>query len=214
MSIAEKTLQLKQDFDEVYNAGKDKERKDFWDAYTEGGNRTYYRYAFTEGGWNDDTFNPSETIYPKDDIRYMFQNSAITSIDETQVDFSELVGSFRTTFSGMSLLKSLRLKFGNNISGFFADAFTNCSELVNLTIIGTIEHNNFNVQWSRKLSMDSIISIFMALSTTTSGLSITLPKNAVNVAFGIDVDDETTYPDGSPYYQLRHSRDNWTINYI
>ena len=203
-------LNFPQKIKEVY----EKRNIDWWNGYTDNWTRIYYRYGFTEAGWNDETFNPPRTIYPVTDARYMFQNSAITSINENQVDFSEFTGSFRTTFAGMTSLKSLRLKFGNNISGFFSDTFTNCTELENLIILGTIEHDGFNVQWSTKLMKDSIISIFMALSTTTSGLSITLSKTAVNNAFGIDVDDEATYPEGSPYYELRHLRDNWTINYI
>lgn len=77
-----------------------------------------------------------------------------------------------------------------------------------------IANNGLSFQWSSKLNKDSIISIFNALSPTKTGLSITLSKSAVNTAFGINVDDETTYPEGSEYYILRHSKDNWTISYI
>jgi hypothetical protein len=40
-----------------------------------------------------------------------------------------------------------------------------------------------------------------------------LSKAAVNNAFGIDVDDASTYPEGSEYYNLRYSKSNWTFNY-
>ena len=148
---------------EVYEAGKNEATLKWWSDYTDDWTREYYRYAFTEGGWNDNTFNPPRVIKPKTDVRYMFQNAGMTSLDETQVDFSELTGPFRTTFSGMVSLKSLRLKFGN-ISGFYTDAFTNCTSLENLTILGTIAHTGFNVQWSTKLTHDSLMSIINALA--------------------------------------------------
>jgi hypothetical protein len=54
--------------------------------------------------------------------------------------------------------------------------------LENIRVRGRIVKST-NFQWSTKLSKDSIISIINALSTTTSGLSITLSKVAVNKAF-------------------------------
>lgn len=63
------------------------------------------------------------------------------------------------------------------------------------------------------LDKESFISIVGNLSTITSGFTITFNKTAINSAFGIDIDDPTTYPEGSEFYELRHSRDNWTINY-
>lgn len=64
------------------------------------------------------------------------------------------------------------------------------------------------------LIKDSITKLFNTLSATTEGKTVTLKKSAVNAAFGINVDDETTFPEGSEYYTLRHSKDNWTVNYI
>lgn len=62
MNIAEKTLQLKQDFDDVYEAGKNKEWSDFWDAFQYNGNRTNYINAFCGSGWNEITFFPKYDI--------------------------------------------------------------------------------------------------------------------------------------------------------
>ena len=31
---------------------------------------------------------------------------------------------------------------------------------------------------------------------------------------GININDETTYPVGSEFYTLRHSKDNWTFSYV
>jgi hypothetical protein len=64
------------------------------------------------------------------------------------------------------------------------------------------------------LSKDSIISVITSLSASASGKTLKLKKTAVNTAFGMDVDDESTYPEGSEYYELRHSKDNWTFSYV
>ena len=73
------------------------------------------------------------------------------------------------------------------------------------------------------LNKKSIICLFNALSSTVSGKTLTLKKSAVNEAFGIDVDDPSTWevygPEGawfstSAYCHLRHSKDNWTISYV
>lgn len=94
----------------------------------------------------------------------------------------------------------------------FTNAFDYTGSLVNITIKGVIAQNGFKIT-SSGLSKASIISIINALSTTTSGLTVTLSKTAINTAFGINVDDTSTWPEGSEYYTLRHSKDNWTFSY-
>lgn len=126
-----------------------------------------------------------------------------------------------------------------NRTNVFTDVFKGCDRLRNLTIEGTIAQKDFNLQWSTLLSRASILGkeateeqiqagtnlvllndkyyyggIFGALSDSTSGLTVTLSKTAINNAFGIDVDDETTWGEGTDYYNLRHSKDNWTISYM
>ena len=96
----------------------------------------------------------------------------------------------------------------------YDNIFAGASALEEITITGTIGQNGFSISPCVKLSKDSIKSVINALSTTTSGLTVTLSKTAVNNAFGIDVDDTTTWAEGTEYYELRHSKDNWTISYI
>ena len=78
-----------------------------------------------------------------------------------------------------------------------------CTALVDLIVEGVIGQNGFSVQQSPKLSKTSIESIINALSTTTSGLSITLSKTAINAAF---TDEE--------WATLANTRSNWTINLV
>ena len=86
--------------------------------------------------------------------------------------------------------------FGNN-------SFVSCNALVDLTIQGKIGTTGLNLQWSTKLSKASITSVVNALSATTSGLSITLSKTAVNNAF-------TT----AEWSELAGTKSNWTINLV
>ncbi len=94
------------------------------------------------------------------------------------------------------------------------DGFTGCTALANISFIGEGKlRANMNFKDS-PLSHDSIVNVYNALYESASGKSVTFSKAAVNAAFGIDVDDATTYPEGSEYYNLRHSKSNWTVNYI
>jgi hypothetical protein len=56
MDIAERTLQLKTDIDEVYEAGKQAEYNEFWDKFQDYGNRTDYTSAFR--GFPNEIYNP------------------------------------------------------------------------------------------------------------------------------------------------------------
>ena len=52
------------------------------------------------------------------------------------------------------------------------------------------------------------------LAEGVTGASITLSKTAVNNAFEIDVDDTTTYPEGSEFYVLRNSKNNIEMRHM
>lgn len=73
MNVAEKVLQLKQDFDDVYEAGKQaggggsSDDSKFWDMITDYGNKTNYPYAFYYCTLADSNGNILFT--PKRDIR-------------------------------------------------------------------------------------------------------------------------------------------------
>lgn len=89
----------------------------------------------------------------------------------------------------------------------FSNTFRYCYELVNLIIEGTIDQNGFNVQWSTKLSKASITSIINALSSTTSGLTVTLSLKAVNDAF-------SGGSTGEEWLNLIATKSNWNISLV
>ena len=143
---------------------------------------------------------------------YTFHNCK--SLEEVEDIGLNNIHSYTNTFANCSLLHTIA-NIGVDEDTYFVNAFSYCNSLVNLGITGIIGQgvNKFDLSYSKNLSKASIENVFRVLSTETSGLSITLSKEAVNNAFGIDVSDVATYPEGSEYYNLLASRSNWTINY-
>jgi hypothetical protein len=127
-------------------------------------------------------------------------------------------------FTGLNDGEKLTYTFGRNYrlkeieklivkeTNVFNVTFDQCSRLEKMIVEGILG-SAFDVR-SSPLNKESIISVVNALSTTTTGLAVTFKKTAVNSAFGINVDDATTYPEGSEYYNLRYSKPDWTFNYL
>ena len=257
MNITEKVLRQKQDFDDVYEAGKKAEYDaiydiikplencvnggtvdakswydEFWDEYQDYGNRTNYGYAFCMA-WNDVTFKPKYDIKPINtyDADSMFQYAHITNLTEllnkqgVKLDFSEcerLSATFdrsnitdippidaknikSMTMVFYSCNKLTKLELNNVREDCTFDRAFSYLYLTDLIISGVIGNNGVNLQWSKSLTADSLKSIINALSTTTTGLTITLPATA-------QANYEAVYGTGS-WGVLVATRSNWTIAY-
>jgi hypothetical protein len=85
----------------------------------------------------------------------------------------------------------------------FNDWFRSSGELIDVVFEGRIATGNLNMSGCTKLSKASIYSVVNALSTTTSGLTVTLSKTAVTSAFGSTTSEE--------WLNLVATRSNWTI---
>lgn len=147
---------------------------------------------------------------------FSFQNafnsikiSIIGTIDARNVStlsntFLQTMGS---TYQYPKTIKLLILKEdGTNL---FSNTFGNCQGLKNITIEGTIG-NDFDIHWS-PLSKNSILSIFNALSDSTTNRLLSLSLSAVNSAF----ETSSGAVDGSvseEWEQLKNSKSNWIIN--
>lgn len=140
----------------------------------------------------------------------MFNNATMNYIEIDLSPVSDLRNIFICNNGGK--IYNIRAKIN---ATKFTNILNNCTQLKTFILEegSVIGGNGFNAQWSTKLSKESIESIIAALSDSTTGLSITLSKTAVNNAFSINVDNPTTYPEGSEYYTLRNSKPNWTFNY-
>ena len=105
-----------------------------------------------------------------------------------------------------------KLILSNELAHTFTSTFLMASALTNLTIEGTIGQTGFNVSYS-PLNKASLTSIINALSTTTTGLTVTLRLAAVNDAF----ETSAGAADGSTsdeWTALIATKPNWTINLI
>ena len=187
-----------------YYVADDYQYHRFWDAYQDYGNRNIYDLAFSGEGWTNKTFKPKYIIRPTKNQTYMmFARTGVEVIDESFLDTSQCTG-FTMSFYMTGNLKSATIdvtSLTNFNSAFSSDwnletvviknvqenckfdgCFGGCSKLANLTITGIIGGSAVDLSAS-PLSKDSILSVFNALSTTATGLTVTFQKAAVNAAF-------------------------------
>lgn len=176
---------------------------EFWDAFQDNGNRTGYAQTFYNIGWNENTYNPKYDIVCVGNNYGLFGSSRITDTKKT-INISSATNTDQL-FGYCKLLKTIRKLVVSENTPYGANTFRDCVELVNLTTEGTIGKNGFDLHWSTKLSADSLKSIINALSTTTTGLTITLPTTA-------QANYEAVYGSGS-WNVLTATRSNWTIAY-
>ena len=155
------------------------------------------------------SFNTSKATTLK---QLFYFSYLLTSVPEIDSRGSTSGDAFNLTFGSCRKLKTIRkLILKEDGSQSFSSTFNKCDELENIVIEGVIGKNGFNVSACTKLSGASIVSIIEALSTTTSGLTVTLSQTAVdNMAFPI-VGNKGTY---NSWTGLEQSRTNWTISLV
>lgn len=219
--------------------GKKARYDEFWDALQQNGNRTAYYYAFPF--WGDECFYPKYDIRPTGWAASIFTDMTIVNFKQRLIDcgvtfdlskgtsitglfsgcrYNTRVPTINTTsatdlstlfYANRALIEIEKLVLKSDGSQIFRDTFYVCVELKDLTIEGVIGQNGFDVQWSTKLSKASITSIVNALSTTTSGLTVTLSKTAVNKAFETS-SGANNGSTSTEWLALVATRANWTIS--
>ena len=233
MTTAERLTKIAENQTKVFEAGKQAEYDKFWDKYQNNGTRGNYSYAFgadsaDDNGWDDELFKPKYDIIANG-ASYMFRYSKITNLKQILIDcgvkFIPNTTTFYYTFHASAIthipdLSSAEAKNCQNAFNGCADlvsidklkvietcvfdaAFIGCTSLENLIIEGVIGTSSFNVRYSPKLSKASITSIINVLSTTTSGLTVTLSKTAKEAAFTTD-----------EWAALIATKTNWTISLV
>lgn len=216
----EKLKKIAENEPKVYEAGVEKgkqaEYDAFWDTYQGKGKlKVYYMKFHGAAGsisWTNDIYNPKYEIdctghnqYGASEVFY-----ASLYITDIKVPINCQGVYMNNTFNGCTNLKRIPLLRVNE-STTYRQTFLSCGNLEALAIEGIIGQNGLNLQWSTKLSKASIISIINALSTTTSGLSVTLSKTAVNTAFE---DGNATGSESQEWETLIATKPNWTINLV
>ena len=224
----------------VYDAGKQAQEDAFWDAYQQNGTRTDYQGAFGGLGWTNEVFKPKYDIATTN-AAYMFRLSGISG-DLVEIlnnlgvtlDFSK-TANFAETFSNCYNLTRVGV-IDISKATYATNMFTQCTNLKtidklivsestvlsafpgavraleNLTIEGTIGKSGMNLSYAVKLNKASIISVINALSATTSGLSITLSKTAVDDAFYDEDGEGAIGSESLEWATLIGTKSNWTIS--
>lgn len=221
MSIAEKFEVIADAvYDKGVSYGKKSQYDEFWDTYQQNGNRQDYTYAFYGMVWDDEIYNPKYEIQvTAAQGTNLFRHSRITDTKKT-VSFTNVTTNSSTyVFNNCINLKTIRT-IAVEEKQQFTGWFDNCNSLENITFAGKIANDIIFAgkiganNWYCPLTKESITSIVNHLSDSATGKSVTFAKEAVNNAFGINVDDASTFPEGSEFYNLRNSKANWAFNYL
>ena len=117
----------------------------------------------------------------------------------------------RYVFANANSLETVRkFIFKNDGTQEITKILDGCTKLSHLIVEGTIGQNGFDAKWS-PLDKESLISIVNALSSTTTGLTVTLSLNAVKKAFETieGANDGDTSPE---WLALAATKTNWTIS--
>lgn len=226
-----KTADYAEKVTEVYEAGKKAEYDAFWDSFQQNGARKDYQYAFTNTGWNDITFKPKyDIICLGYGCTNMFWSAQITNLEERLKEMGVILDTsenhyFASMFQNAItvVIPELDLRIASNMTmtffnckaktirnlivsentKFLNNTFQNFESLEEIRFEGVMGQNGLNLQYSPKLSKASIESIINALSTNTSGLTVTLSQEAVNNAFTAE-----------EWAALIATRTNWTISLV
>ena len=190
--------------------GKQAQYDMFWDIYQDNGNRSDYGLAFARR-WKDEIFNPKYDFIITN-AGAMFQDSDITILASKlkekglKFDTSKSTGALQM-FQGAKIkdVPELDLRNCTNIGYIFGSsakvetieklilsekATTNpttwfsAKQLTHCLFEGVLAVTGVSLKESTLLDKESIVSLVNILSNETSGLSVTLSKASVDIAFG------------------------------
>lgn len=210
--VTEKLRLASENTTRMYNVGFEAGRAlgddVLWDSIQNYGTRSDYDYAFRRTKW-DKPFEPKYSFGNVTTAKYLFEYAKVgDNLYTDKMDFSQCSNMIAAFFStDVTRLKKIDMRYfksGSNgaastfwgckslkeISEFyppintgFATTFNSCEALETINFCSELAVNGLNLQWSKKLNRESIISIIGALAPYTSGLTITLSRDAVNKAF-------------------------------
>lgn len=208
MSIDKQLITIAENQQKVYNAGYEKGKAEgsggidydaFWDNFQGGDGRVSYNQAFSYNRFSDETYNPKYNIIASSGsmtARNMYYNNTLITDTKKPIDATS-AGDIQQAFYGASKLQTI-IELKVKDSHTYSSTFVGCSSLKNITITGTIGSTiSF---YASPLTRDSIMSIYNALSTTTTGMTCTFKKTAINNAF---TDEE--------WKTLTDAKSNWTF---
>lgn len=222
--------------------GKEAEYNAFWDTFLpENLTAENSAYLFSGKGWNNTTFNPNkDLIVPNGAQRYFHVTGELdlkAKLEERglKFDFSKCANitylAYSTSITRFPELdcrniKSLNFFLQNNTKLVSIDKVI-LNESGNQTFASTsfgmntkLEQVEFEGVIGNDLSFcdcplnfESLVSVVIALSETTTGKTLTLKKSAVDKAF----ESSEGANDGSENYRwvnLVDERPNWTVSLV
>lgn len=231
--IAEKIQSV---FNAGVTKGKQSAYDEFWDKFQQNGNRTNYQNGFSGYGWTVDTFKPKHSIKPqyangifmycgvqadlgqilKDrkltidfskcgNSDQMFLGSSFTALPV--LNFTSVTSQSGSTFNACTNLTKIELIVLNE-SGTqkFNATFNGCSALADIRFSGVIGQS-LDMK-SSPLNKASIENIIEHLSSTATGMTLTLKKTAKEAAFTDEEWIALITPKSNQY------DGNWTISLV
>ena len=232
--------------DEVFEAGKKAEYDRFWDAFQQSGTRETYSYAFAyqwdENIFTPKydivpviaeymfrafpcTAKPFDLVDKLQELNINLDFSKCTNMTSlTSYSYISRMGvvdmractAHSTTFAYSNELKTID-KIIVDENNTFVNVVFRVPKLEDITVEGTVA-SDISFQYCTRLTKESITSIINALGDEkiVTGKTLTLSKTAVNTAFGINIDDNTTWSD--EWVNLIKDRSNayggnWTISF-
>lgn len=212
--------------DAGYDAGYNKAEDDFWDSFQDYGDRTFYEYAFRDAGFEYirpkykikptsrglSMFQSCQKLKAIEKEYIDLSGCAVTSQSanvggwystfylcyelEIIEDVGMAAGGYYMTYNNCRKLHTIEAMRVLETTKF-ETPFTNCRELQNLTIEGTIGQNSFNVSPCTKLTHDSLMSIINALKDYSgSGTTWTVTLGRANIAKLTDEEQFIAYAKG------------------
>ena len=220
---------------EGFEAGKNELLDTMWEYIQNGGYRTDYGTAFL--------YYPDEVFYPKYDLtayicNRMFSYAKIPHLkqrfesqgvildtskatnltqlfQDANIEETPFIDASNANIGANYMYGSSKIKYAHvklNPNRGWPYMFIDATGLETLIIEGGIQTNDFDVHWC-PLNKTSLTGIVNALSTTTTGLTVTLRLDAVNKAF----ETSEGAMDGSTsdeWLTLAATKSNWTISLI
>ena len=240
MSIAEKLKTIAENEQKVYEAGKQAGQNEIWDYATNYGEKTDYSGVFSSWGMEyfhpnrkiiptsansgSSTFNGCKKLKKIEATYFDFsqkergtsnqQGYYFTFYNCSVLEEIEDIGmqadyGYYTTFGGCPKLHTIA-KIRADEQTIFSNTFAYAYALTNVEFEGVIG-KAISLQHSTKLSKASITSLINTLSTTTSGMSVTFSKTAVNKAFETSQGAKDG-ADSDEWKTLIATKSNWTIS--
>ena len=126
------------------------------------------------------------------------------------IDLSKCTASNSATYVfatnlGANYLRSIKKLRVSKDTDFTNRMFNYCSNLTHCVFEGTIGKTGLDMSACTKLDYESLVSIIECLSTTTSGLTVTVSREAVTNAFQEDT---------LLWTNTINTKPNWTINLV